>query len=553
MKPIRLQHVCIFLVLLFPALAIVGAFRQYTPVPWMDMWDSYIGFYLQYLRGNGSAWWAQHNEHRIVLARIFFWMDLAWFSGAGWFLILVNYLLVLLTAVVLHAFIKAEMQFHAFLPLNRLLLLTAMVVLVFSWVQRDNLTWGFQSQFILAQLLPLTGFYCLQRSLQTVSSRHFWFAMACVMGVASLGTMANGVLALPVLLLYALWGRMDVWRILLLLLLTVAGDGFYFHDYVRPESHGDTVQTLLTHPLAFLQYVLLYLGAPFYRFFMGGYAGKAMAYLAGVTLMLGAMLLTLRRMTASGPERQAIGLHCFILYVGGTAAATASARLVFGLDSAFSGRYTTPTLMAWAAFLILAQSVWIPGLVSRYRRWTLPAALLLLLMLVFQCKALRNVDARLFEQRVAALALALDIPDDEQVRQVYPVPDAVRPTARRAADLALSIFAAPDISQARQVMGATIAAGTTERICEGSTLVPTMLPGKQWMRIEGTIRLPDASSEEAVVMLDTTAHAVAYVLLMPASQHGEGQYFKGYARLVEGRHALLVLQGGRALCHLQIN
>jgi hypothetical protein len=42
----------------------------------MDMWNGYLGFFTKLSDGDWSAWWGQHNEHRIFLARLFFWFDL---------------------------------------------------------------------------------------------------------------------------------------------------------------------------------------------------------------------------------------------------------------------------------------------------------------------------------------------------------------------------------------------------------------------------------------------------------------------------------------------
>ncbi|MGD4365427.1 hypothetical protein QT713_22860, partial [Xanthomonas citri pv. citri] len=41
----------------------------FSPVPFWDMWDGGLGFYVRQMT-DVSQWWAQHNEHRIVLSRI---------------------------------------------------------------------------------------------------------------------------------------------------------------------------------------------------------------------------------------------------------------------------------------------------------------------------------------------------------------------------------------------------------------------------------------------------------------------------------------------------
>src|SRR5690349_8591139 len=76
-------------------LAVVGGFRHYSPVPFWDMWPGYVDFWVRLSEGEWGAWWAQHNEHRIVLARLLFWVDHAVFGGTIGFLFVVNYLLAL--------------------------------------------------------------------------------------------------------------------------------------------------------------------------------------------------------------------------------------------------------------------------------------------------------------------------------------------------------------------------------------------------------------------------------------------------------------------------
>ncbi|WP_200843251.1 hypothetical protein, partial [Raoultella sp. 18083] len=104
---------------------------------------------------------------------------------------------------------------------------------LFSWVQRENLTWAFQSQFFLAQLLPLAGFYCLYRATRPPAAQG-WFVAACALGVLSIGTMVNGVMALPMMVLYALVARLGWKRTAVLALLAALCIAAYTAGYVSP-------------------------------------------------------------------------------------------------------------------------------------------------------------------------------------------------------------------------------------------------------------------------------------------------------------------------------
>jgi hypothetical protein len=74
----------------FFASTIFGAVRNYSPVPFWDMWDSDIGFYEQVSRGRWDAWWAPHAEHWILFSKLFFWLDHKYLHGLSLLLIPLN-------------------------------------------------------------------------------------------------------------------------------------------------------------------------------------------------------------------------------------------------------------------------------------------------------------------------------------------------------------------------------------------------------------------------------------------------------------------------------
>lgn len=71
----------------FVTLMIIGVIRFWHPLPHWDMWGGYVAFWLRLTDGDWSTFWELHNEHRIVLTRLVFWVDFAVFKGAGWFLL----------------------------------------------------------------------------------------------------------------------------------------------------------------------------------------------------------------------------------------------------------------------------------------------------------------------------------------------------------------------------------------------------------------------------------------------------------------------------------
>ena len=243
-------------------LAVIGGIRSYSPVPFWDMWEG-IDSVVKATNGDAGAWWMQHNEHRIVFTRILIWANIVLFKGTGVFLIAVNYILAGLCFLLLFVCLaetlgdKAEKQCR-----NSMAFI--LLALSFSWLQKANFCWEFQSQFFLAQLVPLLSFYLLHRSCVSSARSSPLFVWACLAGVISSVTLASGILTLPLMLLLAMVLRTGWRRITVLATLAVITVLVYFYNYHTPEGNGSFFETLRHDPAGILQYMLLYLGGPFY-------------------------------------------------------------------------------------------------------------------------------------------------------------------------------------------------------------------------------------------------------------------------------------------------
>lgn len=56
LKDKTIMLVCVAMTMLVVGLAVVGGVRAYSPVPYWDMWDGYIGFFLRVADGDFSIW-----------------------------------------------------------------------------------------------------------------------------------------------------------------------------------------------------------------------------------------------------------------------------------------------------------------------------------------------------------------------------------------------------------------------------------------------------------------------------------------------------------------
>lgn len=396
------------LLLLTVGLAIAGAVLHYSPIPFWDVWTGYVDFIAQINNGDYSRWWAGHNEHRIVLSRMLFWLDANVFGGDFKFLIVVNYLLLASIAL---TFCVIARQLCPSIPLW---LQCFFGIWLFSWIQHENLTWGFQSQFFLAQLLPLLSFYTLHLS-TTRGKRYFYLALA--LGVMSLGTMANGVLALPLMVFFAVFAHLPRYQIISLAFATIIGIGAYF--YQLPSHGGSASQALREQPFELIQYVLLYLGAPFYTFFDKGEVARWLASLISAAMVLSCAVIFGKNWRNFRQQTLTLALLTFILYLGGSALATALGRAMLGLEQAASSRYLTPTLMLWVAFFLL---LWLQPKTHNWFTYSGVKGgfiIFALVIVVAQSEALKTNTLYEKNKHLAVLAMTLGADDPSVIHRIH--------------------------------------------------------------------------------------------------------------------------------------
>jgi hypothetical protein len=554
----RAGHWCAWLAggfaLLMTVMAIVGGVLNYSAVPYWDMWDGYLGFYLRVLGGDSSAWWSQQSEHRIVLSHGLFWLDLKYFRGTGLALIWVNYMLCGAAVILYYRMFKALTAGHTGTATTTLWFLLAGWLV--QWMQQENLTWAFQSQFLLAQLLPLCGLYCLHRAGGGQGGAGP-FALACVCGVASAGTMANGILALPIMALYVIVARQGWRRAAVLAGLAVVTTSLYLHDYHRPYDTASLGATFLAHPAGIVRYVLRYFGSPFYFLVGGGSLGQHVALFAGVMFVI-AVTRSAFKTLIGGRASLALVLLLFLLYLGGSALGTAGGRLFLGDGQVFASRYTSPALLAWGALLLLHVQELLP-LAARHSKTAAAIALLCAgAMFSAQVTALQRPDQLLFERDVAALALSLGVHDDERVVHVYPRVAPALAAARAAYDRKLTVFSHFPLRDAREGLGRSRTV-VAPRDCQGAVDQVDAIPGDaRYLRLRGWLFDPGTGTVPAFIWLINGQQRVVGFALSGGPRpdvaklvhrHAARAGYEGYL-LAEDVGTDILFQGDASACQL---
>jgi hypothetical protein len=152
-----------------------------------------VDLFLRWRNGNYhySDLWSFHNEHRILTTRLLNLIDAAYFDLSNRFLIPSIYAGLLLLTVIL-----AALALKARTPWRVAIGTLALLGIGWSVAQSENLTMGFQTQFILAHLFALGCFFCIVRMLSAAgaSRRLAWLALACAADGLGMLSGATGVM-----------------------------------------------------------------------------------------------------------------------------------------------------------------------------------------------------------------------------------------------------------------------------------------------------------------------------------------------------------------------
>ncbi|WP_162831477.1 hypothetical protein [Paraburkholderia caffeinilytica] len=441
---------------------VVGVVGSYSPVPYWDQWDGALAGYMRFADHQWFVLWEQHNEHRLLLPRLIFWTDIRWFGGRNVINLVANLVLLGALAVTVS---RIASRGRRVTWTEGVALAGVIATMAFSWMQDENLTWGFENQWFGAYLFAMLAFDALARSRDT-SGLSRQFLLALLYGAFAAYWMASGLLVLPVLLALSLYIGLSKQRVALIGLATAVVWAAYFRHYASPPAHGSVLSSVHHHPIEMVEYVLLYLGGPVWA----ATAQLSLTYLAGAIVVVATLVgLWLGR----NRETHALALLAFAVFVCGSAFITAGGRLPFGLESAFAHRYTTSSLFAWLSLLLY---FWVNARRPLARAVNAGLfALALVAVLSCQAAAFSPDQDRLFALKSAGLALREDVYDSEWTYAVYPGVKPLQAIAQAAQARGLSIF-----EPCTRDYPCAPEQPTANRSCDGAidTIKPTGTPGR---------------------------------------------------------------------------
>ncbi len=372
-----------------------------------------------------SDLWAQHNEHRMLIAYLIM-LGLAKFGG--WNItreILFSLFLVVCSQVVLAVMLRKQLS-GAWLAFT--LLLTSLSL--YAPVQAENWLWGFQIAWFL------TGFFVIILAWLLVTHRAKGWAFWCALAIAIMAsfTMSAGLLLWVVGFAVLYVDRLEIGRQRLIVwgIVAVGTILLYFHGWSKAGLQSNPA-FIFSHPVEFVGYICAYLGSG-----LGEQLGLPSAIVLGVIALSAYVAFVVhyfrrRALSASDPEQAWLAIGLFAIL---TAAMTGLGRSAFGLDQALSSRYTTLSGLLWVALIALTVLACVKyadaanGVSVRQLRASLIAIVFIGFLGLSTCADLDGLhQMREIHSKDLVLLEILTryrTANDNQLRELFPDADAVR-------------------------------------------------------------------------------------------------------------------------------
>jgi hypothetical protein len=440
-----LASVTLIFAVVFVSFNFLGVLHNYSGVPFWDEWNGNLQFVVNFGSDNLSSIFAQHNEHRIVLFRLIALFNYYFVNSQIWFLILINILVLIGITHILFKYI--ELMLHPKLNLNaqsRIFLISILVIIESSWMQEQNINWGFQSQFLLGIYLPLLAFYFLHKFWQT--NKVMTLNLAIFFGILSVGTFASGITVLPLMLLGALICNRDRPEILKLLLSTFLVVSLYFLTYSTPGQHSSPITSTLTNIYGVIKFFVVFVTAPIIKSF--GEENVVLIFLIFIGLVFYVLTLLFNALSSRNLMSSEGVFVLPTLFLFTFVGLTSMGRADFGARGALASRYTSVTLILYiiVCFVYLSRRIKLKEFKTSHS-WAVLAIVVTLLLPVQAGALVKNNNA--FDQRLSAMSLNLSLHDDEQVSRIFPNPDYLYQLAPKIISKNKGIFSDPIFRKSR--------------------------------------------------------------------------------------------------------
>jgi hypothetical protein len=392
------------LAIVIVATSIYGGFHYFSPIPFWDQWNGYIGFYHAIVNGDYKFFWSQHMDHRIVIPRILFFLDIYVFGGWNAFGIVAIYFMLACLGVTIWIEYK---KWHT-VRYSSFIIIGLIFSFLFSWIQNENLKWGFQSQFIAIYLFAMLAFAFYSRPTGSVKR----VALGLIFCACAELSMGNGIATFFVMATQGFLLRRSWREIATILVAGAIASAIYFHNFVKPVLPLDPAVAHV--PLARLKFFLIFLGSPVFwvthSLLLAGMAGLLLFVLAALAT------IHLYRKRLFTPYRSFL-IAGYGLIVASAIGAT-QGRWMLGLLAAIASRYTLPVLLSFLVLSLLALDM------AATKRARTIVVLIPLVFLTFLAKFQENVNGDvdiLYRWKLAVLSQKIGLDHQDLDGLIFPL------------------------------------------------------------------------------------------------------------------------------------
>ena len=394
------------------AVAVYTILVSYSSLPWWDTWE-YIAAIAKGQDPFSPAWlWRQHNEHRLVIQKLFFAVDLEIFHARQVFLLASIAVIQLLHLGLWAWSLRVLGEWRGALWRSGVGLLAFCIFSPAPWL---NYTMGFQVCYVLSPLFATLSFVGLllygteaqRHPGNPGSSKFLWLSILAAW--CATYSLANGNLLWPLLVAAALFLRLRLSAVLSFAITGAVSTSLYFYGYVRPPYHANPIASLAA-PLRIMKYVAVYFGSSWVK------GSIAAAEVIGVVALAVALLVLFQTPHYIRTSRAfALLLVLTIAFCVATALVTAAGRINFGVKEALENRYQTFALLFWCSLgLLLLRHV---SALRAKQSWFLAAQICLLAVLargaILANRPVGEARAHGFGLNLASMALRTGVYDGE--------------------------------------------------------------------------------------------------------------------------------------------
>lgn len=323
----------------------------YSSLPYWDGWIE-----IQYPAGGGlhtASWlWAQVNEHRMPIPKLFLLADLHWFHARQVFLLSSIFAIQLLLVAVLGWTMREFGGWRGTVWRTGIGLACFCVFCLSQW---ENLTWGMQVCFVMPGALAGVSLAALllywlhsREGASSAPSDWKYIAVSIAAALGATWSYVNGNLLWPLLVAAALLLGLRLRAVLTYAVVGTLSTVLYLNNYLRPHNPASFLKT----PFATLKFVAVYFGSSWisgdflYRFRVAEIMGL-------IGLAVSCFLLWRLRSFVAGRRSFTVFLVLMLAFLVGTGIVTSAGRVSFGIIWALNSRYQAVALVFWCCLGLL--------------------------------------------------------------------------------------------------------------------------------------------------------------------------------------------------------